>query len=56
VQLPLCPLIFLYSKLAIRGGGEIKRERKKRNFSTEIITLVVVHHPLMVKKKTDRAP
>jgi hypothetical protein len=48
----MCPSILLYSKLAIRRGG-IKRERKKTNFSTESITLVVVHHPLMVKKKTE---
>jgi uncharacterized membrane protein YciS (DUF1049 family) len=41
---PICPLIFLYSKLAIRKEEEkIKRERKKRNLSTESIAFLVVH-------------
>jgi hypothetical protein len=42
-------LILLYSKLAIRKmEGKMKRERRKRHFSTESIIFLVVHDPLMV--------
>jgi hypothetical protein len=37
----------------MRHKEKIERERKKRNLSTESITLVVVHHPLIVEKKTE---
>jgi hypothetical protein len=50
-------LIFLYSKSAVRKVNEkINRERKEKNLSTDSITFLVVHHPLMVEKKTDKSP
>jgi hypothetical protein len=53
----ICPSILLYSKLAIRKEeGNINRERRKRNFCTENNTFLVIHHPLMVEKKTGRSP